>query len=304
MTAQAFTRYTLTALFLTASVSSAFSQKKEDENELKLNGNAVKMIQFDFCQPREEGTLKKMVEAPLEKRWMKFKETVSFKRSFADTTTVKQIKGYVRPEPYTVWTRFGENPVYDVMPSIEKSWEIHWHLNPFGDITEEYGHYLKPSTGKGYQRATGSAGVGASITMDFDKFLFEHLSARGRAIRHNRKHARAWETYADYMPTLSDSIKMPNIWKKKAVFSHVHPADSVQLSHNSKDSISSTIPAPKKLSKKKKEEIEKVTSIEEYIRRRAAEDSIRRKEFLRKDKERRNAYDVNRESQRLNDRRN
>lgn len=303
MTTTTLIKYHLAALFITASASPAFSQKKEEEKELRLNEDAVKLIQFDFAQPQEESKLEKMIESPLEKRWMKFKETVSFRRNFADTTTVKQIKGYVRAEPYTIWTRFGENPVYDVMPSVEKKWSIHWKLNPFGNMAEEYGRSLNPSTGEAYQSASGSAGAGVSIAVDFDKFLFENFTSRGRAIRHNRKYARAWKTYADYVPTLADSIKMPHFWEKKAILLPVTPADTL-----SKKPIVQTPAAEptgtSKQNKDKKEEIEKVTSVEEYIRQRAAEDSIRRRDFLRKDKERRNVYDVDRESRWLNERRN
>ena len=42
----------------------------------------------------------------------------------------------------------------------------------------------------------------------------------------------------------------------------------------------------------------------EYIRQKAAEDSIRRKEFFRKDKVRSNQYDVQREIQRLREQQN
>ena len=308
MTARIPIKYSLTVLLLSASVPSAFSQGKTDEKELKLNENAVKMIQFDFAQPKEESPLEKMIEAPMEKRWMKFKETVSFKRSFADTTTVKRIDGYVRAEPYTAWTRFGENPVYDVMPSVEKKWDIHWKLNPFDKMEEEYGHSLKPTTGRAYQSASGSAGVGTSLTVDFDKFFYEHFTARGRAIRHNRKYANAWKTYADYAPTISDSIKMPNFWKKKAAL--LPATQSVSLSTDSLPHLllpaTDTLSIPKRTGrfKKKEKEIERVTTVEEYIRQRAAEDSIRRRDFLRKDRESHNAYDVDRESRRLEQRRN
>jgi hypothetical protein len=36
--------------------------------------------------------------------------------------------------------------------------------------------------------------------------LYETLTKRGRAIRRNRKHANAWKTYQDYVPTLQDSL--------------------------------------------------------------------------------------------------
>ncbi len=300
-------RFPLAALFLWTSAAPLFSQEKKNEKELRLNENAIKMIQFDFTRTKEENPVEKMVEAPLEKRWMKFKETVPFKRSFADTTTVKQIDGFVRAEPYTIWTQFGENPVYDVMPSVDKEWTISWKINPHGKQITEYGHTLKPSTGMGYDSATGSAGVGVALTVDYNKFLYEHLTAQGRAIRHNRKHANAWKTYADYVPTIADSVKMPNLWKRTIALQLRYKADtlSAQMAQaQPTDSIPLTKQKKNKKQREKEAEIERVTTIEEYIRQRASEDSARRKEFLRKDKERRNAYDTEHESRMLNERRN
>lgn len=45
------------------------------------------------------------------------------------------------------------------------------------------------------------------VTFDADKLLFENLTKRGRAIKHNRKYAQAWKIYNDYQPTYEDSLK-------------------------------------------------------------------------------------------------
>lgn len=47
-------------------------------------------------------------------------------------------------------------------------------------------------------------------TFNADKLLFENFTKRGRAIKHNRKHAKAWKIYNDYQPTHEDSLK----WQK------------------------------------------------------------------------------------------
>ena len=91
----------------------------KQESELKLNEEAIRQIQFDFTPPTER-KLNELMEAPIDKKWMKFKEDFSLPRSFTDTTKVKKIEGYVRAEPYTIWTKFGEDPVYDVMPIYRK----------------------------------------------------------------------------------------------------------------------------------------------------------------------------------------
>ena len=45
------------------------------------------------------------------------------------------------------------------------------------------------------------------IGFDADKLLFENLTKRGRAIKHNRKHAKAWKTYNDSIANKEDSLE-------------------------------------------------------------------------------------------------
>ena len=52
-------------------------------------------------------------------------------------------------------------------------------------------------------------------TFDADKILFETFTARGRAIKHNRKHANAWKIYNDYVPTREDSLYLAKYKKKR-----------------------------------------------------------------------------------------
>jgi hypothetical protein len=46
-----------------------------------------------------------------------------------------------------------------------------------------------------------------------DKFLYESLTKRGRAIRRNRNRAKGWKIYQSYVPTRQDSILFPRISK-------------------------------------------------------------------------------------------
>ena len=188
-------------LFLTVEAVPLAAQTEKEEEEIKLNEDVIKMIQFDFA-PKENPY--KPLNSSLDKKWMQFKEDLSMPRSMIDSTRVKKIKGYIRAEPYTIWTKFGENPVYDVMPTIEKKWTIQWKLNPFRQYRGEYGREIKPVPGETYLYVTSPAGPGASISLDFDKLLFESLTKRGRAIKHNRTHATAWKKYASYIPTKQD----------------------------------------------------------------------------------------------------
>ncbi len=64
----------------------------------------------------------------------------------------------------------------------------------------------------------GSNGNSPVITpliggLDADKFLYESLTKRGRAIRRNRNRAKGWKIYQSYVPTRQDSILFPRISK-------------------------------------------------------------------------------------------
>lgn len=296
---------------------------QQQEKELQLNMDAVKMIQFDFDPSSKPEN--KPLEAPLDKKWMDFKVDLKVPRSLIDTTKVKKPEGYVRMEPYTIWTRFGEDPVYDVLVTGRpQKWEISWTLNPNQVYRDEnYGRSLMPSPGRMYESVGGSAGVGIGIDgLDFIGFLYDNLSPRGRMLAHNRKHANAWKTYADYVPTAADSLKVPNFYRYTAA----RKADTIRTMlpsqpafsgapllpvYTTPDSVKATQSSakPDTLDVQKKKNPQPVReedagNLYEYIRRKEAEDSIRRKEFLRKDRIRNNQYDVQREIQRLRDRQN
>ncbi|MBU3836522.1 MAG: DUF4858 domain-containing protein [Candidatus Phocaeicola merdigallinarum] len=311
----------LTLFLCAAGILPAMAQQQE--KELQLNMDAVKMIQFDFNPTSKPEN--KPLEAPLDKKWMDFKVDLRMPRNLIDTTKLWKPEGYIRMEPYTIWTRFGEDPVYDVLVTGRpKKWEISWTLNPNQVYRDEnYGRSLMPSPGRMYESVGGSAGVGIGIDgLDFIGFLYDNLSPRGRMLAHNRKHANAWKTYADYVPTAADSLKVPNFYRYTAArkadttrtvlsFQPAFSGAPLLPVYATPDSVKATQSAVKpdtlEVQKKKNPQPareEDAGNLYEYIRRKEAEDSIRRKEFLRKDRIRNNQYDVQREIQRLRDRQN
>ncbi|MCZ8371181.1 DUF4858 domain-containing protein [Phocaeicola sp. HCN-40430] len=265
-------------------------QAQQKEEELKLNMDAVKMIQFNFNRGTQE-VIEQPIDAPLEKKWMKFRSDLSMPRSLTDTTKVKKIEYYVRPEPYTIWVRFGENPVYDVIPSLKKQWKIHWTLNPFKNYQEEYGKSIKPGTGEMYSSINTPAGPSVAVVFDADKLLYESLTKRGRAIRHNRKHANAWKTYKEYQPTAADSAKFPHFIPFLPIYQT--QADSLSTPQQAQKNVT---PNSQKLRTQPEEGESRFST---YIKQRMAEDSIRRQEFLRKDKIKHNAYETEKQIRRL-----
>ena len=276
---------------LLATVTLPAQQQTSDnaEKEMKLNTEAIQMIRFDFTPPKEN-SYQKLKEAPLDKDFMQFKSDLRMPRSLTDTTRVNTPAGYVRAEPYTIWTRFGEDPIYDVLPYIQKKWEIHWTLNPFRSPQDE--NRRRAATGEMYEGTSSKAGAGVGIRFDADKLLYETLTRRGRAIRRNRKQATAWKTYADYLPTLSDSLLFPHFVRKTlpvaTAFPAATPKDSATVLPDkqpagttagslSSSVVSSQIPAD---------------AIADYIRQQKMQDSLRQQELLRKDKVRQNAYEI------------
>ena len=266
------------------------------EKEIRLNEEAVRMIQFDFSgtkPPREE-----MKAATLDKPWMEFKHDLRQPRSLIDTTRVKKPTGYIRMLPYSIWTRFGEDPVYDVLVlGRPKKWEIHWTLNPYALPEEDCGSSLSPGAGSMYERAVGRVGSGAVVGgLDFIGFVYSNLTPRGRMLKHNRKHANAWKTYKDYRPTREDSLKFPTYYRLLPVYAATdtnvaaRPLMLDTLLQVPQDTVSPAASGEDGFYK--------------LIRRRQAEDSIRRQEFFRKDKSRGNAYDVEKQIRRLREERN
>ena len=271
------------------------AQTQEKNKEIRLNEEAVRMIQFDFSgieKPQEE-----LKTHPMNQPWMEFKKDLRIPRSLIDTTKVKKPTGYIRAEPYTIWTRFGEDPVYDVLVlGRPKKWTIHWELNPGAVSPEEYGQSLAPGTGMMYDRASGrvggSLGAGAVIGgLDFIGFIYNNLTPHGRMLKHNRKHANAWKTYKNYRPTREDSLKFPTYYRLLPVYA---PADSDTLTHTVQADTLPKAAAPA--------QTPDTDRFSKYIRQRQREDSIRRQEYFRKDKIRENSYDIEKQNRRLRER--
>ena len=293
-------RTQISILFCLAELLPLSAQEQKEDKEIRLNMDAVKMIQFDFNgnSPERKETPQ---EAPMEKSWMKFKEFTSIPRNLTDSSILWKPTGWFRFEPYTIWTKFGEDPIYDkLVMGRPKKLEFSWTLNPYATYYDEYGLSIAPSTGMMYQRNTSRVGPGVVIGgLDFIGFLYSTLSPRGRMLAHNKKHANAWKTYKDYKPTKEDSLKMPNFYRLLPVYStkdtdsiaQAVPADTLKM------------PARSDGNKKQKEKKPSPQSSEgnlyEYIRRKQTEDSISHQKKKRGKEMHTNPYDVQRQIRRL-----
>lgn len=169
-------------------------------SQIKLNSEAIRSIQFDFS-PNEKHKSSGLVSSPIEKPWMDFKVDLSLPKSMIDSTKVRKPQNYIRMLPYSIWTLFGENPVYDILVfGHKKQLEITWQLNL--DKLQEYGRNLKPNAGR-YNPNRHPGGTSVVIeNLDFIGFLYNNLNKHGRTLKHNKKHANAWKTYGNIAPGL------------------------------------------------------------------------------------------------------
>lgn len=233
-------RASISILICTISILTAQAQwNKQDsirlrqllngEGELNINTDAVKSIQFDFNPEKETVKGKPMMSQ--DKPWMKFKETLP--KNFEDTT--KWIKPkYVRLTPYTPFTKWSEDPIYDRIWTVEgkdslKRSKMAWRLKIKLDPHLMNGHVVVPAGMDPTVSPSNSPLVGG---FDTDKFLYESFTSRGRAIRRNRNRANAWKTYKDYIPTKQDTVKkdtvrMLQLLRMKANELHPGVADSL-----------------------------------------------------------------------------
>lgn len=177
-------------------------QLLEGEEEIKLNSEAVKNIQFNFAPDINDMRKPKMSE---EKPWMEFNKILP--KNFNDTAQWRKPK-YIRLLPYTIFTKLGEDPINDV---IIKGRKDTLRIKLKFDYLKMYIPQHQPV-----------------VSFDAEKLLYENLTKRGRAIRRNRKRAKAWKIYNDYVPTKEDSLKWQR--NKKRI-----PKDTLTISVDSID---------------------------------------------------------------------
>jgi len=192
------------------------SLQSQEEGEIYINQEAVKNIEFNFLPPKEIMNAKPRMDET--KPWMEFRKDLP--SSLTDTTTLRK-KKYIRMLPYSIWGYDDSHLRYQ-----KDTLTIHMELNP---------ENIKPLPGMGHGYRVVPGGMDQSVTpsnnpiggFSADKLLFENLTKRGRTIKRNRKKAKAWKIYKDYVPTKEDSLKW--FGNKKRI-----PKDTL---HINKDSI-------------------------------------------------------------------
>ena len=174
------------------------SLRFKQEGEIYINQEAVKSIEFNFMAKPEALQPKPRMDE--RKPWLEFRKDLPM--NLTDTTTLKKSK-YIRMLPYSIWGEDVSSRGYKQEDTLTIKLNIDY-------LKKMYIPIHKPLIG-----------------FDADKILFENLTKRGRAIKRNRKKAKAWKIYKDYVPTKEDSLKWYG--NKKRI-----PKDTL---HINKDSI-------------------------------------------------------------------
>ena len=173
------------------------SLQRKKEGEIYINQEAVKSIEFNFMSQPEVMKPKPMMDET--KPWMEFRKDLPI--NMTDTTTLRK-KKYIRMLPYSIW---GHDDSH--LKSNKDTLIIRMKLNLDN---------IKPLPGMGHGYRVVPGGMDQSVTpsnnpiggFSADKLLFENFTKRGRAIKRNRKKAKAWKIYKDYVPTKEDSLKL------------------------------------------------------------------------------------------------
>jgi hypothetical protein len=173
------------------------SLQRKKEGEIYINQEAVKSIEFNFMAQPDIMRPKPMMDET--KPWMEFRKDLPM--NLTDTTTLTK-KKYIRMLPYSIW---GHDDAH--LKSNKDTLIIRMKLNLDN---------IKPLPGMGHGYRVVPGGMDQSVTpsnnpiggFSADKLLFENFTKRGRAIKRNRKKAKAWKIYKDYVPTKEDSLKL------------------------------------------------------------------------------------------------
>ena len=152
------------------------SLQRKKEEEIYINQEAVKSIEFNFMPQPEIINSKPMINK--DKPWMKFRKELPI--TMTDTTTLHKNK-FIRLLPYSIWGEDTSAKEYLQEDSLTMKLDLKY-------LKAKYGHIK-------------------SDGFNVDKFLYENFSKRGKVIRRNRKRAKTRKSYENYVPTKEDHLK-------------------------------------------------------------------------------------------------
>lgn len=186
------------------------------DGEIKINLEAVKDIHFDFNPTKEIMKSKPVMNE--DKPWMKYLEDLP--KNYLDTTKWVKPK-FIRLAPYTVYTKYSEDPVNDPIVKDKKdTLSVRFKINTERVIGLKNGYRVVP---KGMDQSVTPSN-NPTGTFSADDLLAPVFSKKARTRKHNAKHANAWKTYEK---TLAKPELFYNEKGKQT------PADSLTLKRDS-----------------------------------------------------------------------
>lgn len=151
------------------------------EKELKLNREETKHIQLET--PSLNNLFNQSPLMDTEKPSLKFN---TYLPTYFSDSTIRKKKIYLTLHPYSIFTRYDEDPSGCTYPMAVK-------------------FDLRNGTVKGGRQAIRTNGItskllapvgpGISYSFSMEDVLQQIFSKKGRARLHNAKHANAWKTY-------------------------------------------------------------------------------------------------------------
>lgn len=176
------------------------SAQLKKEKEIHINQDALKNIQFNFISSPQLNESQPLMHQ--DKPWMRFRKELP--QNMTDTITARK-KEYIRMLPYSIWEYDNSHMCVDDTLTFKLKLD-----------------YLKDKYRPMHQPL---------VEFDMDKLLFENFTKRGRTIKRNRKRAKAWKIYNDYVPTKEDSLKWYGNKKRIPKDTLTTPADSINDNH-------------------------------------------------------------------------
>lgn len=196
-------RITLSIIFCTISIVSAHAQlTKQDsirlknllegDGEININKEIIKNIHFDFNPSKEIMKSKPMMSD--DKTWMKYNEDLP--KNYLDTTKWVKPK-YVRLAPFTIYTKYDEDPVYDPIVTDRKdTMTVRMKFKIDRILGIKNGYRVVP---QGMDQSITPSN-NPIVSFSAEDILAHIFSKKARIRNHNAKHANAWKTYKKALP--------------------------------------------------------------------------------------------------------
>lgn len=159
--------------------------------EININMEAIKDIHFDYNPTKEIMKSKPMMSE--DKKWMDYLEDLP--KNYLDSTKWTKPK-FVRLTPYSIFTKYGEDPVNDPIIGKKDSLKVRMKFNVKMIPGIKNGYRVLPQ-GMDQNVTPSNNPIGSFSAEDLLAPIF---SKKAHIRKHNAKNANAWKTYKNALP--------------------------------------------------------------------------------------------------------